>query len=212
MPPLAFMFGPDIRDSLLFGDKDFTYSRRYFWAHQTLRLINGSMSSMIDAYERTFTDLVWDGKHKTLWPRLDQNSARDRYFKENNTTPLPAKSEIDRKNLRKLMQKNDERRERNLGLKEELVTGTSIQKSRKSVQNTKITIQQGHNIKLLSLVSIFFLPSTFFTFTRSRSCHPTAQGGCSRISERSIEKCWVRISLHAVEKSGDLIARWVLGG
>lgn len=36
------------------------------------------------------------------------------------------------------------------------MTGTSIKESR-------TTIQQGHNIKLLTLVSIFFLPLTFVT-------------------------------------------------
>jgi len=58
MPPLEFMFDSEIRVSFLFEIRNFTYSRRYFWACQTLRLINESMSSTIDAYERTFTDLV----------------------------------------------------------------------------------------------------------------------------------------------------------
>lgn len=48
-------------------------------------------------------------------------------------------------------------------LREELFTGTSIEESRKSVQATETTVQQGHNIKLLTLVSIFFLPLTFVT-------------------------------------------------
>lgn len=34
MPPLEFMFDSEIRDRLLFEDKDFTFSRRYFWAYQ----------------------------------------------------------------------------------------------------------------------------------------------------------------------------------
>lgn len=77
--------------------------------------------------------------------------------------PLRAKFEAEMDNLRKLMAKNELRREKITGLKEDLFTGTSIQESRKSVENTEITIQQGHNIKLLTLVSIFFLPLTFVT-------------------------------------------------
>lgn len=38
-----------------------------------------------------------------------------------------------------------------------------MKESRKSVEATETTVQQGHNIKLLTLVSIFFLPSQFVT-------------------------------------------------
>jgi len=77
--------------------------------------------------------------------------------------PLRAKFEIEMENLRKLMDKNDQRRNQITGLKNDLFTGTSIQESRKAVENSEMTIQQGHNIKLLTLVSIFFLPLTFVT-------------------------------------------------
>jgi hypothetical protein len=35
--------------------------------------------------------------------------------------------------------------------------------ARKSVLQAEITVQQGHNIKLLTLVNLFFLPLTFVT-------------------------------------------------
>ncbi|KAI6909121.1 hypothetical protein KC334_g4225 [Hortaea werneckii] len=175
MLPLEFMFDSDIRDRLLFEDEFFTMSRRYFWAYQTLGLMNESIISMIDAYERTFTDEVWAGRHRTLWPLLDQNSPRNRYYKEKRMAPLRAKFDAEMDNLRKLIAKNDLRREKITGLKEDLFTGTSIQESRKSVENTEITIQQGHNIKLLTLVSIFFLPLTFVTSVFGMSNMPTAQ-------------------------------------
>ncbi|KAK5113169.1 hypothetical protein LTR85_010987 [Meristemomyces frigidus] len=161
-PPLDFIFNSDIRDKLLFEDKDFTYARRYFWAYQTLGLMTDSIKAMIDAYEDTFTDEVWAGTHKTLWPLLEQHSPRNLYFKKK-MAALRLKFEAEMKNLKKLMDENDERRDEIRGLKEDLFTGTSIQESRKSVENTEITIQQGHNIKLLTLVSIFFLPLTFVT-------------------------------------------------
>lgn len=67
------------------------------------------------------------------------------------------------KAFRKLINGNEERRTEIRGLREELYVGTSVKESRKSVEATETTIQQGHNIKLLTLVSIFFLPSQFVT-------------------------------------------------
>lgn len=161
-PPLDFMFNATIRDKLLFEDAHFTYSRRYFWAYQSLGIVNDSIKAIIDAYEDTFTPEVWEGKHGTLWPLLDQDSERNMYYKKKMAS-LKKKFEIEINNLRTRMSDNHKRRIEIRGLREELFTGTSIQESRKSVENTEITIQQGHNIKLLTLVSIFFLPLTFVT-------------------------------------------------
>ncbi|TKA71522.1 hypothetical protein B0A55_06115 [Friedmanniomyces simplex] len=172
MPPLDFMFDSAIRDKLLFEDKDFTYSRRYFWAYQTLGLMNDSIRAMIDAVEDTFTEQVWSGTHKTLWPLLEQDSARNVYFRKRMAS-LRGKFEIEIKNLRKQIDENDERRREIRGLREELFTGTSVQESRKSIENTEITIQQGHNIRLLTLVSIFFLPLTFVTSVFGMTNMPT---------------------------------------
>ncbi|EOD52513.1 putative mg2+ transporter zinc transport protein [Neofusicoccum parvum UCRNP2] len=94
-PPPDFIFDEDQRDKRLFEDANFTYTRGYFWAHQTLGSINDSIKAMIDAYEDTFT--------------------------------------------------------------EELFSGTSVLESRKSVELSEITILQGHNVKLLTLINIFFM-------------------------------------------------------
>lgn len=50
-PPLEFMFSSDIRDKLLFEDENYSMARRYFWAHQTLGIMNESIKAIIDAYE-----------------------------------------------------------------------------------------------------------------------------------------------------------------
>ena len=67
-PPLGFLFNAELRDQRLFEDKTFTWTRRYFYAHQTLGNVNDSIKSMIDSFEDTFTEEVWEGKHKTLCP------------------------------------------------------------------------------------------------------------------------------------------------
>ena len=41
------MFNGDLRDKLLFEDAEFTYSRRYFWAFQTLGLMNDSIKAIV---------------------------------------------------------------------------------------------------------------------------------------------------------------------
>ncbi|KAF7189429.1 hypothetical protein HII31_09274 [Pseudocercospora fuligena] len=161
-PPLTFMFDRDVRDKLQFEDEHYTYSRRYFWAYQTLGIMNDSIRAIVDAFEDTFTEDVWEGKHRTLWPLLEENSQRSQYYKKK-MAGLRKKFEIEMNNFRVLMKENHERRVEIRGLREELFTGTSIQESRSSVKNTEITIQQGHNIKLLTLVSMCFLPLTFVT-------------------------------------------------
>ncbi|KAK3711839.1 hypothetical protein LTR37_009357 [Vermiconidia calcicola] len=161
-PPLEFMFDSTIRDRLLFEDNEYSMSRQYFWSHQTLGIINESIKAMIEAYEDNFTDDVWEGRHKSLWPLLDENSQRNNYYRKK-MAALKAEFDLVLLNLRKLLDENNDRRKEIQDLREDLFTGTSIQESRKSVMATETTVQQGHNIKLLTMVSIFFLPLTFVT-------------------------------------------------
>jgi hypothetical protein len=156
------MFNSDIRDKLLFEDAKFTNSRRYFWAFQTLGTMNQSIKAMIDAYEDTFTKDVWEGRHKTLWPLADINSGRNAYWwKRMASLKKDFESEIQA--LRIIVMENDDRRKDIKNLRDNLFSGTSVLESRKSVEQTEITVAQGHNIRLLTLVNMFFLPLTFVT-------------------------------------------------
>lgn len=152
------MFNGDLRDKLLFEDEKFTYSRRYFWAYQTLGIMNNGIKAMIDAYEDTFTDEVWEGTHKTLWPMLD-DSDRNVYWRKR---MLGLRKEFKREigHLEKLYEENDDRRKEIRTLRDQLFSGTSVLESRKSVELSAVTILQGHNIKLLTLVSSFLLSLT----------------------------------------------------
>ncbi|KAF2720381.1 hypothetical protein K431DRAFT_93394 [Polychaeton citri CBS 116435] len=161
-PPLDFMFDSDIRDKLLFEDGNYTYSRRYFWAYQTMGIMIDSIKAMINAYEDNFTDEVWSGHHRTLWPMIDQNSHRSNYYQKK-MAALKPKFEAQMRNLKKLIFEYEARRREVTSLRDQLFSGTSVLESRKSVEQAEITVQQGHNIKLLTLVSIFFLPLTFVT-------------------------------------------------
>jgi hypothetical protein len=172
IPPLDFMFDADIREQLLFEDSQFTYTRRYFWAAQTLGIIGDSIKSMISAYGDSFTEEIWTGAHKSLWLLEDKESARNVYFLRK-MAALRQKFETQVESLRELIMDIDARRAEIKNLREELFVGTSIQESRRSVENSDIAVLQGHNIKLLTMVSIFFLPLTFVTSVFGMTNMPT---------------------------------------
>lgn len=161
-PPLGFLFDSELRDQRLFEDRKFTWTRRYFYAHQTLGNVNDSIKSMIDAFEDTFTDEVWEGKSKTLWPLHDPDSPRSEHWKRR-LRLLRLQFEREMKELRTLQRENNDRRHEIESLQDHLFSGTSIQESRKSVELSDITVQQGRNIKLLTIVNLFFMPLTFVT-------------------------------------------------
>src|SRR5271170_572780 len=156
------MFKSDIRDKLLFEDERYSNSRRYFWAFQTLGTMNQSIKAMINAYEEAFTKEVWEGRHKTLWPLPDVNSGRNAYWRKRMVS-LKKDFESEIQALKVIVQENDDIRKDIKNLRENLFSGTSVLESRKSVEQTEITVAQGHNIKLLTLVNMFFLPLTFVT-------------------------------------------------
>lgn len=158
-PPSDFMFNGGLRDKLLFEDDEFTYSRRYFWAFQTLGLMRDGIKAIIDAYEKTFTDDVWEGKHKTLWPMIDEQSKRNEHYRKR-MAHLKKDFEKIIRDLNRLDNDNDERRKEIRTLRDQLFNGTSVLESRKSVELSTVTILQGHNIKLLTLVH-FFIRSIF---------------------------------------------------
>lgn len=160
-PPPDFIFNEELRDKCLFEDQGFTFTRRYFWAHETLGIMNDSIKAMIDAFEDTFTDDVWEGKDKILWP-LPEDSPRNEFFKRR-LKNLRGAFEREMKGLRTLIAENNDRKAQIRGLRDHLFSGTSVVESRKSVELAEITTQQGHNVKLLTLVNIFFLPLTFVT-------------------------------------------------
>ncbi len=160
--PPEFMFKQSIRDRLLFEDDDFTYIRRYFWAQQSLGIMNEDINEMINAYKRTFTDNVWHGSDKIIWPGDDNQSSRYAHWRRR-MAGLREDIEHEIHGLEEINQLNNEKIKEIKGLRDNLFSGTSVLESRRSVQQQAITVQQGRNIKLLTLVTIFFLPLTFVT-------------------------------------------------
>jgi Mg2+ and Co2+ transporter CorA len=147
------MFDVRLRDKLLFEDSNFTYSRRYFWAYNTLGVINEGIKSMRSAYLGTFTKDFWAGRHPTLWPHPNPDSTEGRDY--------AARMDILRQDLESavadlqlMYEKNETTRTEIRSLREQLFSGSSVKESRRA-------IEQGDNIKILTNVSMIFLPLTF---------------------------------------------------
>ncbi len=149
------MFDVKLRDDLLFEDADFTYSRRYFWAYNTLGVINGGIKAMMSAYTDTFTDDFWAGRHQVIWPLRDPDSAESVAYlhKMDDHRREMVRAVAD---LRAVMDRNDATRKEIGNLREQLFSGSSVRESRRAVE-------QGDNIKILTGVSMVFLPLTFVT-------------------------------------------------
>jgi hypothetical protein len=151
------MFDSRLRDKLLFEDSAFTYSRRYFWAYNTLGVINDGIKSMRAAYTDTFTKEFWAGRHPTLWPLTDPDpdSAAGREYLVH-FAPLRRELEAAMDQLQEVWLKNEHTRDEIRSLREQLFSGSSVKESRRA-------IEQGDNIKILTSVSMIFLPLTFVT-------------------------------------------------
>ncbi|OLN96068.1 hypothetical protein CCHL11_03181 [Colletotrichum chlorophyti] len=155
-PPTDFMFDARLRDKLLFEDKDFTYIRRYFWAYNTLGVVNEGIRAMLAAYRDNFPDDFWDGRHPTLWPHpAAPDSAEARAYRDK---MAPLRSDLERacRDLETVHAKNAATRKEIENLRDQLFSGSSIKESRRA-------IEQGDNIKVLTLGSMVFLPLTFVT-------------------------------------------------
>jgi hypothetical protein len=110
---------------------------------------------MIDAFEDTFTDDIWEGQNKTLWPLFEESPRNDHWKRRLRSLRLQFEREM--KELRTIIAENNERRHEIATLQEQLFSGTSIQESRKSVELADVTVHQGYNIKVLTIVNLFFM-------------------------------------------------------
>ncbi|KAI1853791.1 hypothetical protein JX265_003875 [Neoarthrinium moseri] len=165
-PPVTFMFDVRLRDKLLFEDKHFTYSRRYFWAYNTLAVINDGIKSMINAYTETFTKDFWAGRHPTLFPHPDaaQGSPEFQLYVAK-LRPLRQELEAAVAMLHQVYEMNEGTRQEIRSLRDQLFSGSSVKESRRA-------IEQGDNIKILTSLSIIFLPLTFVTSVWSMTGFP----------------------------------------
>ncbi|KPM33946.1 hypothetical protein AK830_g12627, partial [Neonectria ditissima] len=154
-PSTEFMFDPKLRDKLLFEDKHFTYIRRYFWAYNTLAVVNTGIKAMMAAYFDTFTDDFWLGVHPVLWPHPAPDSPAGAAYRSH---MAGLRHELDKvvRELGEVLKRNERTRKEIENLRDQLFSGSSIKESRRA-------IEQGDNIRILTMISMIFLPLTFVT-------------------------------------------------
>lgn len=163
-PPTDFIFNSKTRDKLLFEDHSYTLSRRYFWASQTLTIMNKDIEEMIESYEETFNEDFWQGKDKVIWPTSQDAESSARNVNWRKRMGLLRRGIDDAiRVLRQIEAMNDKEIVKIRSLREELFSGTSVQESRKSVELAAVTVEQGRNIRILTIVTIFFTPCMFVT-------------------------------------------------
>lgn len=171
------MFDVKLRDKLLFEDQDFTYSRRYFWAYNTLGVINDGIKSMRAAYVETFNDDFWAGRNRTIWPYPYTDTALKAAYEK---LMLTARHDLEKAvlELDTMERRNEQTRNEIFSLREQLFSGSSVRESRRA-------IEQGDNIKILTGVSMLFLPLTFVTV-----CKPLP-------SSSSFLSSWITLTRYA---------------
>ncbi|KAK1754053.1 cora-like Mg2+ transporter protein-domain-containing protein [Echria macrotheca] len=155
IPPRRLIHDSFLRDHVQFEDPKLTFSRQYFWAYNALTIINATIQGMRDTYSETFNDEFWAGRHETLWPHPDPHSPAGKAYVAR-LLPLRKKLEDSVQTLQLLHDENEQTREQIHGLREQLYGASAEEKSRKA-------IEQGKNIKILTSVSMIFLPLTFVT-------------------------------------------------
>ncbi|KAJ6782055.1 hypothetical protein PWT90_03873 [Aphanocladium album] len=155
-PPTEFMFDRRLRDKLLFEDKHFTYIRRYFWAYNTLAVINTGLAAMVATYTNTFTPDFWSGTHPLLWPHPSPPTSPDAVAHRETMALLRTELEKVVSDISAIIKRNERTRKEIENLRDQLFSGSSIKESRRA-------IDQGDNIQILTMISMIFLPLTFVT-------------------------------------------------
>ncbi|KAL3424267.1 hypothetical protein PVAG01_03548 [Phlyctema vagabunda] len=138
------IFDPEAHDRLLTDDETFSRSKFYFWAINTLRQIDIYMENIIQQVEACFTD----------WHRLYPDAVKTEDGKL--CSPIITEAEL-KEQLDQLQHiKEDFKKLRNeaIALRDGLFSASAVMESRASTR-------LGENIRLLTYVSIFFLPLSF---------------------------------------------------
>ncbi|CRK19680.1 hypothetical protein BN1723_011954, partial [Verticillium longisporum] len=103
----------------------------------------------------TKLDDFWAGRHSAVWPHPDPDGPDAIAWRE---TMAGLRTELERacRDLEHVAQRNTATRKEIENLRDQLFSGSSIKESRRA-------IEQGDNIKILTLSSMVFLPLTFVT-------------------------------------------------
>lgn len=122
-------------------------------------MISDSIRSMIHAYDGTFSERFWQGKDPSLWPHPHPESAEGRNYLAQ-LSLVRSELECSMDDLGALIKANTELKQQIESLREQLYSGSAVKENR-------MAIEQGENIKILTSVSMLFLPLSFVMVSRS---------------------------------------------
>lgn len=206
-PPNKSIFDSALRDELLFENDKFSYSRRYFWASQAIGVIVNEIKAMILAYTETFNEEFWTGEHKTLFPGTQDLSPRYKNWRKKlQHTRRLFEKEIGQ--LGEVLHMYQHQQKEIKGLREWLFSGTSVLESREAVNQARITVEQGYNIRLLTFVTMFFLPLTFVTSIFGMTNMPP-EDSFLPFALASVGICFPTYFIILVVNNVDQVKRWL---
>ncbi|THV46490.1 hypothetical protein BGAL_0382g00090 [Botrytis galanthina] len=138
---------PELHDLLLVDDSKYSKSKRYFWALNILKEIESDVAAVISQLEG-FIDFSENSFLKKFYPLPEGkiSTQREKIVK----TVLGVLKE----DLTRLQRRFNDQRELTKDLRDGLFNASAVMESRASTR-------LGENVRLLTFVSIFFLPLSF---------------------------------------------------
>lgn len=141
----ASVFVTSIDDKLLFDDDGFSISRKYFWLINSVHEFGEMIAATIHTWE--------EYKAGYVEPYLDV-ATKIPLNEKNSLQTILLKVEHTIQNLKHIQGKLARQREKGVAVRDGLFSASSVRES-------KMSSRLAENIKLLTYVSIFYLPLTF---------------------------------------------------
>ncbi|KAI4113651.1 MAG: hypothetical protein LQ345_005415 [Seirophora villosa] len=154
------VFSSTFSDSSLFDDDDFSSSRKYTWLIISL----GEFEALISANIHTWKEY----EAECLMPYLNDESEVSPLERRSTKQTLSKIAKIVQ-NLQRTKEQFVRQRNMSVDLRDGLFAASSVRESQTSTRLARMSTQVGENIKLLTYVSIFYLPLSFCTSIWSTS-------------------------------------------
>ncbi|KAL8708313.1 MAG: hypothetical protein Q9220_006788 [cf. Caloplaca sp. 1 TL-2023] len=148
----SLTFNNEARQDILFEDRNFTNSKRYFWALQSLRLF----AEHIEVTSRVLDGIVYTAREMNP-SSFEGYEEKDRLVKEY------------RENFGKLRDRIERKRQAVQSLSDGLFSASSVAEGR-------LASEQNGNIRLLTMVTIAYLPLSLATSIYSMDALPRTAG------------------------------------
>ncbi|KAK0514793.1 hypothetical protein JMJ35_002172 [Cladonia borealis] len=149
--PSSITFDSELRQGILFEDRNFSNSKRYFWALQSLRLFAEHIEGTLRSIPNVFISI-----------RLSDSSLEDYETVEGSLKEM-------QEQFGELRDRIERKRQAIESLRDGLFSASSVAEGR-------IALEQNGNIRLLTLVTIVYLPLTLAASIYSMRVLPLSAG------------------------------------